>query len=246
MRTTTFLNALSSRLASEVDAILDRGERRPDGCVTALEEDTCRRNAKRIHSIDAELAQLRAHPTTKGRRRRTTSELRKELQKEQRLTDPEPRPAATFGSWSSATHEAGHGVVAEGVKAGLLGLTLRQCTYQSMNAIVALAGAVAERMAGFDGHHSESDLKNARSAIVAKGWKDIDQQIGVAEAQAKEILVARWSFVQAVAGALYRRGSLTGDQVRAVMRQTAWALQEQDRHSLQHAHAQRTTRRFAW
>ena len=241
MKTVAFLNSLRSRLASEVHLILGRGERRPDGCVTALEEDTCRHNAKRIHSINAELAQLKTQPTTKGRRGRRTSELREE----QRVAEPEPQSVSS-NPWADACHESGHGVTAECLGAGLLGLDRRQCTYQTMDAVVALAGAVAERIAGFDGHHSDSDLRNARSAILAKGWKDIDQQIVVAEARAKELLAARWSFVQAVAGAVYRRGSLTGDQVRAVMRQTAWELQEQDRHSLQHAHAQRTTRRFAW
>ncbi len=246
MRTARFLNALRDRLVSEVNTILARGERTTDGCVTALEEDTCRRKAKRIHSINAELAQLGAQPTTKGRRGRLASEEREELEAYLRKQDPEPQPAATFRSWSSATHEAGHGVVAERMKAGLLGLTLHQCTYQSMNAVVALAGAVAERMAGFDGHHSESDLKNARSAIVAEGWKDIDQQIGVAEARAKEILSVRWPFVQAVAAVLYRHGQLTGDQVRAVMRQAAWAVYKREGDCLQDAQAQRMTLVSAW
>lgn len=239
------LMAARTKLVSEVNAILDRGEGRADGCVTALEEDSCRTKAKHIHRIDAQLAQLKTQPTTKGRRGRTTSELREELRGEQRVPEPEPRSVSS-NPWADACHESGHGVAAECLGAGLLGLDRRQCTYQTMDSVVALAGAVAERLAGFDGHHSESDLRNARSAIVAKGWKDSDQQIGVAEARAKEILTARWPFVRAVAAALYQHGRLTGDQVRGVMQQTAWALQERERYSLQHAYAQRTARLSAW
>ena len=213
---------------------------------------TASEEAKRQQLIQAERRACEAcwHADDTPPVGRKVSELRAELQAELqaslRKQDPEPRPMTTRERWRVAFHEgAGHATVAGKRNAGLLGVTLSECTYQSMDAVVALAGAVAERMAGFYGDHSESDLKNARAAIVAEGWRDVDQQMSVAEARAKEILAAHWLVAQNVAAALFHDGQLSGDEVRAVMGLSAFELQERERYCRQHGIAQRPPRRYA-
>ena len=212
----------------------------PDRPRTASEE------AKRQRLIQAQDRALQAcwHADDTPTAPRTASELRAELEADLRKHDPEPRPTGRSYSWRSAIHEAAHAVAFEARGVRVQSVTMDGCTPEKPEAVGALCGAIAAQRIGFDDAHSPADMNMARQALLGEGKSE--QWMSGAEGDAQRLVAASWPVIQGVAAALYQRGQLTGDQVRGVMRQMAWTLQEQDRHCLQHAHGQRTTRRFAW
>lgn len=211
----------------------------PDRPRTASEE------AKRQRLIQAQDRALQAcwHAEDTPPVPRKASELRAELEADTRKHDPKPRPGRSY-SWRSAIHEAAHAVAFEARGVRVLSVTLNDCMPEKHDAVGALCGAIAAQRIGFDDAHSPADMAMAKQALLSEGKSE--QWMSGAEGDAQRLVAGCWPVIQGVAAALYHRGQLTGHEVRAVMRQTAWVLQEQDRHCLQHAHAQRTARLSAW
>ena len=236
------LAARSTALAS-MNKTLDRAERREDGCLTACEESVVVSTGKYIRKLDADLAQLKAQPTTKGHRGRRVSELRAELEADTRKHDPERRPAAPLKSWQRAYHEAGHAVAFEARGVRVLSVTLSECRPEKPEAVGALCGAIAAQRIGYDDAHSPSDMAMAKAALLSEGKSE--HRLPEVESEARSVVARSSWLIQGVAAALYESGKLTGDQVRGLMNRSAFEVQERARYCRQHGIAQRPPRRYA-
>ncbi len=214
----------------------------PNRPLTASEE------AKRQRLISAEKRTCAAswHADDSPPVRRKVSELRAELQADQRKReqDPKPQPAVPVNRRRAAIHEAAHAVGFEARGVRVLSVTLQECRPDRPEAVAALCGAIAARRDGFDDAHSPTDIAMAEQVLRSEG-KSKHRILGV-ESEARELVAARWLVILGVAAALWESGKLTGDQVRGLMNRSAWELQEEERHYRQYAHTQRMPRRFAW
>lgn len=165
----------------------------------------------------------------KPRRRFTAAQLRE--RNRDLLAGPgdvaEPPSGRPYPSWRSRIHEAGHAVayLARGARV-LKASGSNVWADPPEDAVAALAGGVAEQLAGFDirdGGYSASDKAIARGVIgsSAPGWAWTQ-----AQRQAAEILVLNWKAVLAVARALEHRDLSGSDLARIVASARASAEQE--------------------
>ena len=239
----TDILAMRATALARMNKTLDRAERREDGCLTACEEDVVVRIGKYIRKLDADLAQLKAQPTTKGHRGRRVSELRAELEADTRKHEPEPQPQSN--RWRArdrrkvAIHEAAHAVGFEARGVPVLSVNLHECAPAKPDAVGALCGSIAAIKAGHDDNHSPGDIAMVRRALRNEG--KAEDEMPAVEAEAHALVARSWWMIQRVAGALLERGQLTGDQVRGLMSMSEFEVQEQQRYS-RHAYAQE----FVW
>ena len=156
------------------------------------------------------------------------------------------RPASAL-DWRTRTalHEAGHAVVSIALgrkvqkasiepKDGRLG-TLRTSKLRRLDpavsdrrmritiereAMILLAGAVAEQIAGAGPHGGRQDRRDALSLVGFLSSSEAEERAYVVwlRERSRTLLHVHWSAVLALAGALLQQGTLDGSAVRAIAR----------------------------
>lgn len=167
------------------------------------------------------------------------------------MADPKPPPAALDWRTRTALHEAGHAVVslALGRKVrsasivpqdGRLG-TLRTSKLRRLDpavsdrrmrmtiereAMILLAGAVAEQIAGAGPHGGRKDRRDALSLVGFLSGSEAEERAYVAwlRERTRTLLRVHWAAVIALAHVLVRKGTIDGATVRAVAREADPAI----------------------
>jgi hypothetical protein len=137
----------------------------------------------------------------------------------------------------TAHHEAGHGVIAlkyglpvEWITLGIEDNTLHpshgRVTFANIEgthsieafAVMAFAGAAAERLAGNGAAVGKSDREKAERAVLALGFTDPtrEQFIRYCVYRAEEMVLAEWAWIQRAATALLTHDRLTSAEIEAL------------------------------
>lgn len=129
---------------------------------------------------------------------------------------------------ASCWHEAGH-AVSYLLRGGVDSVSVESCRgLHPLDAVSLVAGAEAAALAGFP-EQAELSLGDEHALDLAlatdgrtRAWLPGLQQ------EARELLLAHWPGVAAVAGALDRHGSLEGREVAALVSDAMWAARSRD------------------